>query len=206
MTCDTDAASEVAVPIFIAGLLLFLGSHSSRVFLEGWRARTIARVGETSWKGGYSLVSLLGLVLLVYGYGLIRYDTAQLWVPPVWTRHLAILLMLAAFILIASTYAPGSRIRRAVKHPMVLSVALWGAAHLLANGTLAALLLFGSFLAWAVIDYLAALRRPSRTPAGAVHAVPILRSDVASVIIAGLLWAAFVAFLHQWLFGVSPIG
>lgn len=189
---------------FLIGLVLFLGSHSVRIVAEGWRDGMIARIGEGPWKGGYSLIAIVGLVLLVIGYGDIKGETAQLWSPPIWTRHLALLLVLAAFVLVAAAYVPAGRLKGSVGHPMVAGVALWALAHLLANGSLAAVLLFGTFLVWAVIDYGAALRREGRSRAAAGDAA--WRHDAVAFGIGLVLWAAFIWFLHEWLFGVSPAG
>ena len=143
----------------VLGLLLFLGTHSIRIVADGWRAGRVARLGENRWKGLYSLASALGLGLVVWGYGLARAEPLALWTPPGWTRYLAALLNLPAFILIAAAYVPGSRIKAALGHPMVAGVKVWAIAHLLSNGNLADLLLFGAFLLWAVADFRSARRR-----------------------------------------------
>ncbi|MEN9317065.1 MAG: hypothetical protein RIS35_3458 [Pseudomonadota bacterium] len=188
----------------IAGLVLFLGAHSVRIFGEDWRARRIAAMGEGAWKGLHSLVSLLGLALIVHGYGLTRAAPIDLWAPPLWTRHLASLLTLGAFVLVAAAYVPGNRIRGRLGHPMVLGVKLWALSHLLANGRLADLVLFGAFLVWAVLDFRAArgrdrvsgLRREPGSAGGAVVAA-----------VAGLVaWGAFAFWGHAWLIGVRPFG
>ena len=145
--------------LLILGLVLFLGVHSTRIVADGWRTATIARVGEKPWKGIYSLLSIAGFVLLVIGYGAARQAPVVLFAPPVWTRHLAALLTIPAFVLLAAAYVPGNAIKRAVGHPMMAGVKVWALAHLLANGTLADLLLFGTFLAWAVLGFIAARRR-----------------------------------------------
>jgi uncharacterized membrane protein len=137
----------------ILGLIVFLGAHSVRIFAEDWRGRQVARLGPQGWKGVYSLVSLAGFVLIVWGYGLARAEPLPLWSPPVWTRHLAALLTLPAFVLLAAAYVPGTRIKAAVSHPMVLGVNIWAFSHLIANGTLADALLFGAFLAWAAFAF-----------------------------------------------------
>jgi uncharacterized membrane protein len=190
--------------LLILGLILFLGAHSVRVVADDFRARQIARIGEKPWKAVISVVSLVGFVLIVYGYGAARLDPVYLWQPPVWTRHLAALLTIPAFILLVAAYVPGTRIKAAVGHPMVAGVKIWAFSHLIANGTLADLLLFGSFLAWAVVDYVAARRRDRRAgtryPAG-----PVTR-DVVAVAIGLAAWAAFALWLHAPLIGVRPFG
>ena len=143
----------------ILGLLLFLGLHSVRVFAEPWRLTVRARLGENTWKGLYSLLSLLGLVLVVWGYGLARAQPVVLWTVPAWTRHLAAPLTLLAFVLLVAAYVPGNALKARLHHPMVLGVKLWALAHLLANNTLADLLLFGGFLLWSVLSFRAARAR-----------------------------------------------
>lgn len=190
--------------MLILGLILFLGTHSVRIFAEDWRGRQIARLGEQRWKGIYSLVSLAGFALLVWGYGLARAEPVLLWSPPVWTRHLAALLTLPAFILLVAAYVPGTRIKAAVKHPMVVGVKVWAFSHLIANGTLADVLLFGSFLVWAVVDYRSARAR-DRAAGTRYVAGPISR-DVLAVVIGLVAWAAFALWLHGLLIGVRPFG
>jgi uncharacterized membrane protein len=188
----------------VFGLLLFLGMHSVRIFAEPWRNDQIARMGEGRWKGLYSLVSLAGLVLIVWGYGQARLDPVILWHPPVWTRHAAAALMLPAFILIVAGNMRGTGMKRRIGHPMVMGVKLWAFAHLLANGMLADAVLFGSFLVWAVIDYRAARRRDRA--AGVVHPPGTLSRDLLAVVIGVVTWAVFAFWLHLWLFGVRPLG
>ena len=155
--------------LLILGLILFLGVHSVRIFAEGWRTAQIAQRGEGAWKGLYSLASIVGFGLIIWGYGLARAQPVLLWAPQLWARHLASLLMLLAFILLAAAYVPRNGIKAWVHHPMVLGVKVWALAHLLANHTLADLLLFGSFLVWAVLDFRAAR---SRDRAGHVSYAP----------------------------------
>lgn len=188
--------------VLILGLVLFLGAHSARIVAEGWRARVIAQRGENAWKGLYSLVSLIGLVLLVWGYGLARQQPVVLWVPPVATRHVAALLMLVSFILLTAVYVPRNGIKAWLHHPMVLGVKVWAFAHLLANHTLADLLLFGSFLLWAVLDYRAARRRDRREH---TSYAPGKAGATAITVVVGLVaYAVFALWLHAWLFGVRP--
>ncbi len=142
--------------LLILGLILFLGMHSARLFAADKRASFIAAKGPLAWKGLYALVSIVGFVLIIYGYGQARMSPTWLWISPVWTRHLAALLTIPAFILIVATYVPGSCIKARVGHPMLLGVKFWALAHLIANGSLADLLLFGGFLAWATRDALSA--------------------------------------------------
>jgi len=188
--------------LLIAGLIVFLGAHSVRIFAEDWRAAQVARLGLGLYKGIYSVASALGLVLIVMGYGQARTAPLLLWDPPLWTRHLSALLMLFAFVLLAAAYVPRNRIRAAVGHPMVLGVKVWAAGHLLANGHVEDLLLFGAFLVWAVFDLRAARRRDRGD--GRVDARGTLASDVATIIIGAASWAVFALYLHGWLIGVHP--
>ena len=190
--------------LLILGLALFLGVHSTRIVADGWRTATIARVGEKPWKGVYSLLSIAGFVLLVIGYGAARQSPVVLFAPPVWTRHLAALLTIPAFVLLAAAYVPGNAIKRAVGHPMMAGVKVWALAHLLANGTLADVLLFGTFLAWAVLGFIAARRR-DRAAGTTYPAGPGSRTAIAIVV--GLVaWAVFAFALHRPLIGVAPFG
>ncbi|MEO8170574.1 MAG: NnrU family protein [Oxalobacteraceae bacterium] len=190
--------------ILILGLLLFFGVHSVRMVADDWRTRQIARLGEQRWKGLYALPSALGLGLIVWGYGLSRAQPVPLWEPPLWTGHLTALLTIPAFILLAATYVPESRIKAAVGHPMSLGVSIWALAHLLSNGNLADLLLFGAFLIWSVLGFRAARGRDRK--AGTVYRNGIMAGDV-KVVAAGLLaWGLFAGFLHAWLIGVKPFG
>jgi uncharacterized membrane protein len=190
--------------ILILGLLIFLGAHSVRIFADGWRTRQLARLGEGKWKGLYSVVSAVGLVLIVWGYGLARAEPTVLWMPPLWTRHVAALLTVPAFILIVAAYVPGNRIKAGLGHPMVAGVKVWAFAHLLANGTLAGVILFGAFLAWAVADFASARRRDRR--AGTVYPAGTIARDAVAVIVGLVAWAAFAFYLHGWLIGVRPFG
>ncbi|MDT3735202.1 MAG: NnrU family protein [Denitratisoma sp.] len=186
----------------VLGLLLFLGTHSIRIVADGWRTAQVGRLGLNRWKGLYSLVSALGLGLVVWGYGLARAEPVALWAPPAWTRHLAALLTLPAFILIAAAYVPGSRIKAALGHPMLAGVKVWAVAHLLSNGNLADALLFGAFLLWAVIDFRSARQRDRA--AGVSYRAGTASRD-GMVIAAGAgAWALFAGFLHLWLIGVRP--
>lgn len=190
--------------LLILGLVLFLGVHSTRIVAEDWRSATIARVGEKRWKAIYALLSIAGFVLLVIGYGAARSSPVVLYVPPVWTRHLAALLTLPAFVLVVAAYVPGNALKRAIGHPMVAGVKLWALAHLFANGTLADVLLFGAFLLWAVASFTAARRR-DRAAGRTYPAGPGARTAIA-VAIGLVAWAVFAFALHRPLIGVAPFG
>ena len=190
--------------LLILGLALFIGAHSLRIVANGWRATRIAKMGLKPWKGAVSVVSIIGFVLIIWGYGIARQAPLVLYTPPVWARHVAALLTLPAFMLLVAAYVPGTRIKRAIGHPMVAGVKLWAFAHLLANGTLADVVLFGAFLAWSVASFLVARRRDRA--AGIVYAAgPIVR-DVTAVVVGALAWAVFAFWLHGWLIGVRPFG
>jgi uncharacterized membrane protein len=188
--------------ILIIGLVVFLGIHLLTTRRET-RAALVGRFGEGGYKLAYSLVSAVGLVLVIVGFGAAR-DAGPpiLWTPPEALRHLALLLNLPIFILFAAAYLPG-RIKSATKHPMLLAVKIWATAHLLANGDLASILLFGSFLAWAVIARIAAKRRE------AVEGVPIragpARNDVIAVVIGLVLYVLMVTWGHPHLIGVPVL-
>jgi uncharacterized membrane protein len=188
----------------VLGLILFLGTHSVRIFAESWRGGRIAKMGLKPWKGVYSVVSIIGFVLIVWGYGVARGAPVVLYAPPVWTKHVAALLTIPAFILLAAAYVPGTRIKRAVGHPMVAGVKSWAFAHLLANGTLADVVLFGSFLAWSIADYIVARRRDRA--AGMVYVVGPVSRDIVAVVVGLVAWAAFAFWLHGAWIGVRPFG
>jgi len=188
----------------VAGLLLFLGVHSARIFAEGWRGRVIAQRGEKAWKGIYSILSIAGFVLLVYGFGQARADAAVVWSPPRWTHDLAGLLTLVAFVLVVAAYVPGNAIKARLQDPMILGVKTWALAHLLADGTLAGIVLFGSFLAWAVLDFSAARRRRAAT--GAAPAVVRSGRTGVALVVGILAWAVFAFWLHGRWIGVWPFG
>lgn len=188
--------------ILILGLMVFLGVHSTRILAPGWRSTQIARLGESRWKGIYSLASVVGLGLVVWGYGLSREIPIMLWNSPRWTVHITALLTLPAFILLVAAYVPGNRIKAAIGHPMVSGVALWALGHLISNGRLGDVLLFGAFLAWAVVDFLSCRRRDRI--AGTTYPAKGAAQDVITVVVGLVAWALFAGFLHTWLIGVRP--
>ena len=188
----------------IAGLVLFLGLHSVRIVADDWRGVTIARIGEARWKGLYSLGSAIGLALIVYGYGQARLDPVVLWASPLWTRHLAALGVLLALVLLAAAYVPRNGLKARLRHPMVLGVKVWALSHLVANNTLADLLLFGGFLVWAVLDFRAAR---ARDRVAAMPPVPgTLVGTLGAVVVGVAAWAVLAFGGHAWLFGVRPFG
>lgn len=184
--------------LLIAGLVVFLGAHTFTT-LRGTRAAQIGRLGEGAYKGLYSAVSAIGLGLIVWGFARYRaHDYLQLWTPPQALKPLAILLMWFAFVALAATYSPAGKIKATLRHPMLVAVKSWALAHLLANGDLGALLLFGTFLAWAVYDRIAVKRR------GDAGAPPVATPTAGDAIALAVGTTAFVAmfWLHPWVIGV----
>ncbi|HKW80302.1 MAG TPA: NnrU family protein [Casimicrobiaceae bacterium] len=188
----------------VAGLVVFLGIHSVRIVADPWRSARIARIGPGPWKGIYSLVSIAGFLLLIWGYGRARAATVVLWQPPLWTHYLAGVLTLVAFVLLAAAYVPGTRTKSALHHPMVLSVKVWAFAHLVANGSLADVVLFGSFLVWAIADFAASRRRDHRQ--GTVYPAGRLGRDALAAAIGIVAWFIFAFYLHARWIGVRPFG
>jgi len=188
--------------LFIIGLIIFLGSHSCRIFAEPWRNHMIDRLGEVKWKGLYTIISLVGFIIMVIGYGQARQDTLVLWQPNPFLIYIALALNLIAFIFLASSSPSNNAIRLKLKHPMILGVKVWALAHLLSNGTSVNLILFGAFLIWAVLDFRSARKRPALMPQQAEISTKATLIVIASGVI---LWAVFVFGLHQYLIGVSPL-
>ncbi len=190
--------------LLILGLVIFLGVHSVRIVADGWRTQLRARIGEPAWKGSYALLAVVGFVLIVMGYGAARQQPVVLWASPLWTRHLAALLTLPAFIGLVAAYVPGNAVKARLHHPMLLGTKLWAVAHLLANNTLADVLLFGSFLVWAALDFRAARRRDRAL--GTVYAPGRTGPTVVAVVVGIAAWALFAFWGHEKLIGVRPFG
>jgi uncharacterized membrane protein len=205
----------------ILGLILFLGAHSVRIWADGWRNQTIEAYGEKAFKGVYALVSILGFYLLVVGYGEARLQTVALWNPPIFTKHISLLLMLLSSILLMATYIPRNHFKMRLGHPMVLSVKVWALSHLLANGNLADLVLFGSFLIWAVLNFRSARARdralllnlndaedPAAEPLTESESTnqPKLLSTIITLVGGMAIWALITFVLHAKIVGVSPMG
>lgn len=189
--------------LLIAGLILFLGVHSVRIFADDWRTQKMAQLGEKKWKGLYTLVAIAGFALIVIGYDSARSSPIVLWEPPFWGRHLAILLNLFVLIFLTAAFIPRNSIKAKLGHPMILSVKVWALAHLLANGTLADLLLFGSFLVWAVLDFRSSSKRDRA--AEIVREAGTTTNTVLTIALGSVLWLAFLYWLHAWLIGVAPL-
>jgi len=190
--------------LLMLGLVLFLGVHSTRVFADGWRTQFIAARGANAWKGLYAVLSIAGFALMLWGFGLARQQPVVLWNPPTWTRHLAALLTLPAFVLLAAAYIPGNSIKARLHHPMVLGVKVWAFSHLLVGRTLAAEVLFGAFLVWAALSFRAARARDRA--AGTVYAPGRAGPTVVAVAVGVVAWAGFAFWGHGALIGVRPFG
>ena len=195
----------------ILGLILFLGAHSVRVVADNWRAEKIAAWGDKAFKGVYTLVSILGFYLLVVGYGEARLQPLALWNPPIFTRHISMLLMLLSSILLIATYIPRNHFKMRLRHPMVLSVKVWALSHLLANGNLADLVLFGSFLIWAVLNFRSARARDRAQVENSVAIEdslpkPNLYATLFALFGGMALWAVITFVLHAKVVGVAPMG
>lgn len=187
--------------ILVIGLVLFLGVHSLRMIAPAARDSVIARLGEGPYKGIYALASGIGFILIAWGFARASSDFGLVYVPAAWLRHVTMALMLVALILAVASVLPPGRIKRAVRHPLLIGAVIWAVAHLFVNGDLAGLVLFGAFLVWAVVDLFAQASRPVAVPAA-----PSPTSDVVAVVAGTALYALLVWRLHAWLFGVSPIG
>ena len=195
----------------ILGLILFLGAHSVRILADGWRDQTIAAYGEKAFKGVYTLVAILGFYLLVVGYGEARLQPLALWSPPIFTKHISMLLMLLSSILLIATYIPRNHFKMRLGHPMVLSVKVWALSHLLANGNLADLVLFGSFLIWAVLNFRSARARDRAQVENSVAIEdslpkPNLYATLIALFGGMALWAVITFVLHAKVVGVAPMG
>ena len=184
----------------VLGLVVFIGIHSIRIVAPGWRESTIESVGENAWKATYSVVSLASFVLLIFGYSLAKPEATQVYTPFSEMYHVVLLLMAIAFVMMMASNLGPSHIKQKFKHPFLLATILWSISHLWMNGDSASLVLFGSFLVWAVIDLRSAFQRPkTEKPA------PILRNDIISVIVGLGLYGLFLWVLHEALFGVAPV-
>jgi len=183
-----------------AGLLLFLGLHSLRVFAEPWRQRSIARVGVPAWRAGYSVLSLAGFLLILKGYADANDASTLLYASPAWTRSLATLLTLPALVLLMAAYVPGTHLKARVGHPMLLGTLLWALGHLAANGRVADVALFGGFALWSGLAF-AAARSRDRAAGTTWPARGVVRDAIA--VVAGVTaWVAILFWLHGLLSGV----
>jgi uncharacterized membrane protein len=196
--------TTLSMHYLILGLLLFVSTHSVRIVADAWRTRTRARLGALRWRALYTLLSLLGFVLIVWGFSQARQMPVQLWSPPLGLRHLALLLTLLSFVLLAAAYVPGNRIKSRLHHPMTAAVMLWSLAHLLANGNLAHVILFGTFLLWSVLVFVVAKKRDAQ--GGTRYSPGNTGATGITVALGVALWIAFTLWLHGLLVGVRPFG
>jgi uncharacterized membrane protein len=189
----------MGLAIMILGLAVFLGSHVF-VTLRPQRAAVVARLGEGPYKGLFSLVSLVGIVLIAWGFAHYRATGwIDIWSPPPWTRHVTLLLVWPAIICIVAAYIRGD-IMRVLKHPMLVGVKLWALAHLISNGDLGSIILFGSILAWAVFDRITLKRRSD--PGAPPFPVGGRRNDFFAVALGTLIYFALGFWFHPWAIGV----
>lgn len=187
--------------ILILGLIVFFSIHSVRMAAGGFRERQMA-VSPGRWKAIYALFSAIGLGLIIWGWISYRAHASELYQPPSWGRYAAMALVWVAFVLAAAAYMPApGRIKVLLKHPFLTAVIVWSAAHLLANGDLASVSLFGSFLIYGVVNRIAVIPRGDPAP---VLVQP--RNDLIALLAGTLLYAIFVFWLHGWLFGVPLVG
>lgn len=186
--------------ILILGLVVFLGVHTIST-LRDQRKALIGSLGENGYKVAYSVGSLIGLVLIVWGFGAYRASGyIPVWTPPRGMAHLVIPLVWIAFVALAAAYAPTGKIKSTLKHPMLVGVKTWALAHLLANGDLGSIILFGSLLAWAVYDRISVKRRGDQGPAPASFG----RGDWIAIGAGTALWLFFFTF-HNALIGVRVL-
>jgi len=190
------------MPLLILGLILFIAAHSTRIFTDDWRSHMLERLGEKPWKGLITVVSIAGFVLMIIGYGEARLVPVPLWEPPIFTRHISIVLNLFAFLLLTAAYVPRNIIKAKIGHPMIAGVKIWALAHLLANGNLVDLVLFGTFLIWAVLDFRVSRKR-DRTE-NVVRPAGTMSKNLLTVFIGVVIWAALLVYLHAYLVGVQP--
>ena len=183
------------------GLFLFLGIHLTRAVAPRWRNAQIALLGEKGWKGLYTVVSLIGFGLILWGFSLARQQPVVLWPAIRGMNHAAAALMLVAMVLMAAAYVPRNHFKARLQHPMTLAVKVWAFAHLIANNTLADVMLFGSFLVWSILVFRAARRRPA-PPAAA----PTLAGTAATLVVGVALWAFFAFWAHAAWLGIAPLG
>jgi uncharacterized membrane protein len=186
--------------LLIVGIIVFLGLHLLPT-VSGLRDRLVSRFGQNGYRALFSLLSIAGFVLLVYGFA--KAPVVQVWSPPGWTRWVAIVLMLPAFVVLVAAYVPG-RIKARLKHPFLVAIKIWALAHLIANGDLASIILFGSFLAYAVYDRITLKRRAARGLVTVPASGPP-RNDVIAVVLGTVLYVVFLVWLHPLLIGTAPL-
>ncbi|HVS25174.1 MAG TPA: NnrU family protein [Gammaproteobacteria bacterium] len=186
------------MPYLIAGLALFLGVHSVSIVSHRWRDAMVARLGAAAWRAAFALAALAGLALIAYGFGRARQTPVILYVSPAWVRDTMVMFMAFVFPIAFAAYFPGL-MSGVLKHPLLVAVKLWATLHLLVNGSLADVLLFGSVLAWAVADRISLKRRPQRP----IRTAPPWKwNDAIAIVLGFALYVVLVAGGHQWLTGL----
>lgn len=189
--------------VLIAGLVIFLGMHSVKIVAPGFRQSRIDQWGDEKYKRIYTLISVVGFLLIIIGYGRSRYVASLLWHPHAYMHYATAILSLIAFMLMASSSIPDNKVKIWVKHPMSLAVAVWSFSHLLANARLGDIFLFGSFFVWSLTAYLVACKRDVAVQTQSVAEV----GNVNRVIIGGaVVWVVFGLFLHRYVIGIHPFG
>jgi uncharacterized membrane protein len=189
--------------VLVLGLIIFLGLHSIRIVADDWRSRQIARLGLKAWKGVYAILSIIGFLLIIWGFGLARQHPVLIYAPPIWLRHLNGLFMLVSLIFFAAARVPGNHIKARFGHPQVLAVKTWSFGHLLATGMLHDLVLFVPFLIWSVLLFIVSRRRDRLN--GTVYPAGTIKGDAIAVVIGAVVWALFAFWLHSLLIGVNPM-
>lgn len=190
--------------ILFLGLLIFLGIHSVRIFADDFRGRMVAKLGKNGWKGLYAVVSLVGFVMIIWGFGLARQQPVSLYVPPMSLRHANSLFTLLAFVLIVAAYVPRNHFKAWLGHPMLIGVKLWAFGHLLATGFLHDVILFGAFLVWAIVLFAVSRRRDRRD--GVRYPPGTIVADVLTLVFGAAAWAGFAFWAHLHWIGISPLG
>ncbi|WP_249975873.1 NnrU family protein [Vreelandella olivaria] len=190
--------------VMILGLLIFLGSHSVRIFAENWRQQQIAKLGQNTWKLAFSVVSVIGLAIAIYGFGQMRLNPVYVWFPPIGLRHAVALLMLPAFIMLVAAYVPGNAIKAKLGHPMMLAVKVWALAHLLVNGRLGDIIFFAAFLVWAILAFKTAKKRDRLNPP--IVVATSIPATVTTVVIGLGAYVLFAFYLHTLIIGVPVFG
>lgn len=185
--------------LLLIGLLVFIGAHSLRILAPAWRDARVAALGANPWKAIISVLSIVGFVLIIRGYGQAGQQAEMLWDPPLGLRHSLALFTLPAFVLVVAAFVPGNHFKSRLGHPMVIGVLLWAFAHLLVKGQVHAIVLFGSLLLWSVLSLRAALRR--QPPSGAKASIG---RTLLAVVIGVVAWAVFAFYLHARWIGVAP--
>ncbi|WP_221799574.1 NnrU family protein [Oceanobacter mangrovi] len=190
--------------LLIIGLIIFIGVHSIVLAAPGWREQTIQKLGKASYQAVHGVLALVSLLLIIKGYGDARMSPTWLWIAPVWTRHIAALFTLMAFIVLASAYIPGTWIKAKTGHPLLAAIKAWAFAHLLANGGLHDVLLFGSILAWSIVAYIVHRKRDRKN--GVTYQHQGIARDLIALVAGLVSWAAVAFWLHGMLIGIAPFG